>query len=58
MGSIERFMSILIEHTGGDFPLWLAPVQVAIVPISDTHIPFATEVVDALRETGLRVELH
>ncbi len=65
MGSIERFMSILIEHTAGKFPFWLAPVQVVVLPISDRHAGYAKEVVDQLRtahrtphnDLGLRVEL-
>lgn len=57
MGSIERFLSILIEHTTGAFPLWLAPVQVAVHPISEKHTGPATEIVTQLRKTGLRVEL-
>lgn len=44
MGSIERFLSVLIEHYGGNFPLWLSPVQVTILPISDKHIAYAQEV--------------
>lgn len=44
MGSIERFLSVLIEHYGGNFPTWLSPVQVAILPISDTYIDFAHKV--------------
>ena len=58
MGSIERFMSILIEHYAGKFPLWLAPVQVAILPISDKFIPSAQKVYDALVAKGIRAELN
>lgn len=57
MGSIERFMSILIEHTGGAFPLWLAPVQLAVIPVSETHNEYATKVHEELRAIGIRVEL-
>ena len=57
MGSIERFLSVLIEHVGGDFPLWLSPVQVAILPISDTHHAFAKEVATMLEEKDIRVKL-
>jgi threonyl-tRNA synthetase len=57
MGSIERFLAVLIEHTAGAFPLWLAPVQVAVHPISDKHIDAAADVANKLRMTGLRVEV-
>ncbi|QCS52597.1 threonine--tRNA ligase [Priestia flexa] len=56
-GSIERFMGILIEHYGGDFPLWLAPVQVKILPIADAHIDYVNEVAQRLRQHGRRVEV-
>ena len=54
MGSIERFMSILIEHTAGNFPLWLAPEQVRIIPVADVHIAYAEEVYHALKAVGIR----
>ncbi len=57
MGSIERFMSILIEHHAGKFPVWLSPVQVKVLPIADRHHQFAGEVVEKLQDVGLRVEL-
>ncbi len=57
MGSIERFLSILIEHTAGVFPAWLSPVQIAIAPISEKFNDYASEVAAKLREAGLRVEL-
>ena len=57
LGSLERFMAIYIEHTGGDFPFWLAPVQVSVVPISERQVPYAREVHDQLRQAGLRSEL-
>ncbi len=56
-GSIERFMGILIEHFAGEFPLWLAPVQVAIVPITDRHHAYAEQVQDRLAAAGLRAEV-
>src|SRR5690606_8848502 len=56
-GSFERFIAILIEHFGGAFPLWLAPVQVVILPISDEQIPAAEDVARQYREAGLRVEV-
>jgi threonyl-tRNA synthetase len=58
MGSIERFTAVLIEHLGGNFPLWLAPVQVAVIPVSDVHTEYATEVYHALKAVGLRAELN
>jgi threonyl-tRNA synthetase len=55
-GSIERFFGILIEHYGGAFPLWLAPLQVAVLPITDRINEYAEAVARELREAGLRVE--
>ncbi|WP_374702963.1 threonine--tRNA ligase [Peribacillus deserti] len=55
-GSIERFMAILIEHYAGEFPLWVAPVQAKIIPISDIHADYAAEVKQQLAAAGLRVE--
>jgi threonyl-tRNA synthetase len=57
MGSYERFIGILTEHLAGEFPLWLAPVQAIVLPISDRHVEAAAKVQDALREAGLRAEL-
>jgi threonyl-tRNA synthetase len=57
MGSFERFIGILIEHYAGEFPLWLAPVQAAVLPIADRHIEYARETAQRLREAGLRVEV-
>ncbi len=57
MGSIERFMSTLIEHTAGIFPLWLSPTQVRIVPIGDNEIEYATNLRNKLRENGIRAEI-
>lgn len=56
-GSLERFMGILVEHYAGAFPMWLAPVQVSIVPVADRHDEYAGQVRDRLRESGLRVDL-
>ncbi len=56
-GSMERFFGIVIEHYGGAFPLWLAPVQVALIAIADRHKAYAEKVVKQMREAGLRVEL-
>ncbi len=57
LGSIERFMGILIEHFAGKFPLWLSPVQVKILPISDKYLDYAKEVAEAFRMEGLRCEI-
>jgi threonyl-tRNA synthetase len=54
LGSIERFMGILIEHYGGDFPLWLAPVQAAVLPVSDRFNAYAEKAAAAMRAAGLR----
>ena len=56
-GSMERFVGILIEHFNGAFPLWLAPVQVMMVPIADRHIEYANEVAIQMRAAGLRVDV-
>ena len=57
LGSIERFFGILIEHYAGAFPLWLAPEQVRILPISDKALDYAKKVQAALRAEGLRVDV-
>jgi threonyl-tRNA synthetase len=56
-GSVERFFGVLIEHYAGAFPLWLAPVQVGLVPISEKHLEYAKKVQQQLQDAGLRVEL-
>jgi len=56
LGSIERFIGVLIEHFAGAFPTWLAPVQVVVLPITDRHHPFALKVEELLRDRGIRVE--
>jgi threonyl-tRNA synthetase len=56
-GSFERFIAILIEHFAGAWPLWLAPVQAIVLPISDRHLEYACQVRDQLASAGLRVEL-
>jgi threonyl-tRNA synthetase len=56
-GSLERFLGILIENTGGDFPVWLAPVQARILPIADRHHDAAEETRAALADAGVRVEV-
>ena len=55
-GSIERFIGILIEHYAGKFPVWLSPVQVKILPVSEKFADYAEKVSDALKEAGVRVE--
>ena len=57
LGSMERFFGILIEHYGGAFPVWLAPVQAIVIPIADRHNDYAYNVRDRLFEAGLRVEV-
>ncbi|GAB4264256.1 MULTISPECIES: threonine--tRNA ligase [Deferrisoma] len=57
LGSIERFIGILIEHFAGAFPTWLAPVQVVLLPISDRHAPYARKAEGLLRARGVRVEV-
>lgn len=54
LGSVERFMGTLIEHYAGAFPMWLAPIQVAVIPIRDEHNAFASEIKDNLQEAGMR----
>ena len=57
LGSMERFMACLVENYAGAFPVWLAPVQVAIIPIADRHLSYAHKVADELRECGIRVQV-
>jgi threonyl-tRNA synthetase len=57
LGSLERFIGIYIEHTGGDFPFWLAPVQVVLLPIADRHAPRAHQVRSELSEAKVRAEV-
>ena len=56
MGSLERFFGCLIEHYAGAFPLWLAPVQVILLPITDNHAVYADKIAQQLEESGVRVE--
>ncbi|MBT3279470.1 MAG: threonine--tRNA ligase [Phycisphaerales bacterium] len=56
LGSFERFIGILIEHFAGDFPLWLAPTQVAVLPVSEKYDDYAQQVTQQLRDAGLRVD--
>lgn len=57
LGSIERFYGVYLEHCGGDYPLWLAPSQIAVLPVSDKVIEYASNVVDELSSSGFRVKL-
>jgi len=57
LGSIERFLGVLIEHYAGAFPIWLAPVQAVVIPISERHHEYARKVMDRLTEAGLRAEM-
>jgi threonyl-tRNA synthetase len=57
LGSLERFMGVLIEHYAGAFPLWLAPVQAVVLPIADRHVDCGGKVVEALRAEGFRAEI-
>ena len=56
-GSLERFLGVLIEHYAGAFPLWLAPVQVVVIPIADRHLDYAQSVRQQLQDQGFRVEV-
>jgi len=57
VGSVERFLALLVERYGGAFPLWLAPVQVKLISFTDEFIPYAKKVEKEMREAGLRVEI-
>ncbi len=57
LGSMERFMGVLIEYYAGAFPVWLAPVQAVLIPIADRHLPFVHEVGEQLKAAGLRVTI-
>jgi threonyl-tRNA synthetase len=57
LAGIERFYGVLVEHYAGEFPLWLAPVQVEIIPVADRHLPYARQVEQAASQRGIRVEV-
>ena len=57
LGSVERFVGILVEHYAGSFPAWLAPVQATVIPVADRHLDYASSVGDQLAEAGIRVEV-
>jgi len=56
LGAIERFIGVLIEHFAGNFPVWLAPVQATIVTVTDNQVPYARQVFEELRRSGIRVQ--
>jgi threonyl-tRNA synthetase len=56
-GTTERFLALVIEHFGGAFPLWLAPVQATVISIADRHVPYAREVVAKMQAAGLRADV-
>ena len=56
-GSLERFFGVLIESTAGDFPFWIAPTQLRLLPVSDDFRPYCEEVAAAAKDAGLRVEI-
>ena len=56
LGAMERFIGVLIEHYGGAFPVWLAPVQAILLTVTERHVPYAEKVYDQLQEQGIRVE--
>jgi len=58
LGSMERFLGILLEHYAGAFPVWLSPIQVEIIPISDKHVKYAKKVLEELEKHNLRVEIN
>ncbi len=57
MGSLERFLGVLIEFYGGAFPVWLAPVQAVLIPITDQQLDYCRQVADRLKAAGMRVEV-
>lgn len=57
LGSMERFMASIIEHYGGAFPVWLAPVQVSVIPVADRHLDYAYEMESMLRNSGIRAQV-
>jgi threonyl-tRNA synthetase len=57
MGSIERFSAVLLEHLGGNLPVWLSPVQIKILPVSDKHASYAVEILNELQRADIRTEL-
>jgi len=58
LGSMERFMGVLVEHYGGAFPLWLAPTQAVLIPITDRNLPYVEKAAEQLRKEGIRVKVN
>jgi len=58
LGSIERFFGVYLEHCAGAFPVWLAPVQVSVLPIAERHVDYANQVLERLESEGLRAEMN
>ena len=58
LGSMERFMGVLVEHYGGAFPLWLAPTQAVLIPITDRNIPYVNQVAERMQSEGIRVKVN
>jgi threonyl-tRNA synthetase len=54
LGSVERFFGVLIEHYAGSFPMWLAPIQIMIIPIADRHIDYCNQISDVLKDKDFR----
>ena len=57
-GSLERFIGILIEHFGGAFPAWIAPVQAKVIPVTEKNLEYAKSIANAMSESNLRVEVE
>ena len=57
VGSHERFIGFLIEHFAGNFPIWLAPVQAVVIPITDRHVPYAQQIAANYKAAGIRIEV-
>ena len=57
LGSIERFIGVLVEHYGGAFPLWLAPTQAVLIPITDRNLDYVYQAAEKMKEAGLRVQV-
>ena len=57
MGSLERFFGVLIEHYGGDFPLWLAPIQAVIIPVSEKFLDYARKIQDQFSQAEIRINV-
>jgi len=58
LGSMERFIGVLVEHYGGAFPLWLAPTQAVLIPITDRNLEYVKEAAEKLQSAGIRVKVY